>query len=160
MERQEVYEKLKERHPEGVGEYISEVKSGDTWYEVSGEALQDVARTLRDDPELSFDVLVCLSGVDLPPDRMEVVYHLRSSRHGHWTVFKVPLSREAPSLPTVQGVWKGANWHEREAYDLFGIDFKGHPNMRRILLPPDWEGHPLRKDYKFPSSYRGMAGHD
>ena len=101
---------------------------------------------------------MCLSGVDLSPEDedLSVVYHLFSDVHLHKVVIKAVVSKENPHLPTVENTWKTANWHEREAYDLFGIVFDGHSDLRRILLPDDWEGHPLRKNYKEPDTYRGM----
>ena len=87
---------------------------------------------------------------------MEVVYHLFSYEHRHKFVLKVHLPREGAHVPTVEGTWAVANWHEREAYDLFGIVFDGHSDLRRILLPDDWVGHPLRKDWVDPDFYNGM----
>ena len=126
---------------------------------VAPDALVDVATFCRNERELSFDNLMCLSGVDYPketPPRMEVVYHLLSYTHGHTFAFKVHLPREEPRVPTVEGVWHVANWHEREAYDMFGIAFTGHSDLRRILLPDDWIGFPLRKDWQDPDFYNGM----
>ena len=87
---------------------------------------------------------------------MEVVYHLYSYRHDHLFVLKVLLPRDDAAVPTVENVWAVANWHEREAYDMFGIVFEGHSDLRRILLPDDWVGHPLRKDWVDPEFYNGM----
>jgi len=129
------------------------------WAVVAPEAIADVAAFCKADPDLAFDNLMCLSAVDYnkeTPPRMEVVYHLFSYEHRHVFVLKVMLPREDPVLPTVEGVWGVANWHEREAYDLFGITFTGHSDMRRILLPDDWEGYPLRKDWVDPDFYNGM----
>jgi NADH-quinone oxidoreductase subunit C len=126
---------------------------------VAAEAIADVAGFCKSDPDLAFDNLMCLSGVDFPketPPRMEVVYHLFSYRHLHTFALKVHLPRENPAVPTVEGVWGVANWHEREAWDLFGIAFTGHSDLRRILLPDDWEGYPLRKDWQDPEYYNGM----
>jgi NADH-quinone oxidoreductase subunit C len=102
---------------------------------------------------------MCLSAVDYPketPPRFEVVYHLLSYPQNHTHVVKVHLPREEPRLQTVESVWGVANWHEREAYDLFGIVFEGHSDLRRILLPDDWSGHPLRKDWVDPDFYNGL----
>ena len=96
-----------------------------------------------------------LGGADYK-DRIEVVYVLYSMKHHHRYTLKCRLPREAPSVHSVEAVWGVANWHEREAYDMFGINFEGHSDLRRILCPDDWEGYPLRKDYKFPKSYREM----
>jgi len=126
---------------------------------VAPEAIAEVAAWCKAEPTLAFDNLMCLSAVDYPketPPRFEVVYHLSSYTHLHTFALKVQLPRESPALPTVEGVWGVANWHEREAWDLFGILFTGHSDMRRILLPDDWEGHPLRKDWQDPEYYNGL----
>lgn len=126
---------------------------------VAAEAIPEVAAFCKSEPELALDNLMCLSGVDYPkeaPPRMEVVYHLLSYAHAHTFVLKVQLPRENPVCPTVEGVWGVANWHEREAFDMFGIAFSGHSDLRRILLPDDWEGYPLRKDWQDPDFYNGM----
>ena len=126
---------------------------------VSTEAIGEVATFCKSDRDLSFDNLMCLAAVDYPketPPRMEVVYHLLSYTHGHTFALKVHLPREEPRVATVEGVWAVANWHEREAYDMFGIAFTGHSDLRRILLPDDWTGHPLRKDWQDPDFYNGL----
>jgi len=126
---------------------------------VAAEAIVDVATFCHHERDLSFDNLMCLSAVDYPketPPRMEVVYHLLSYTHGHIFALKVHLPREEPRLATVEGIWRVANWHEREAYDMFGIVFTGHSDLRRILLPDDWVGFPLRKDWVDPEFYNGM----
>lgn len=149
----------------------------DPWIEVSPEGLVDVCRFLRDDPDLRFDMLNCISGVDyFEPDpkkaakvdwqpHIEVVYHLSSTVKKHTLVLKVILPRwkndaagELPEVPTVSKVWSTADWHEREVYDLSGIYFVGHPDLRRILCPEDWVGHPLRRDYEMPLEYHGIRG--
>jgi NADH-quinone oxidoreductase subunit C len=88
---------------------------------------------------------------------MEVVYHLFSYRHRHAVVLKVGVARDNPRLATVSTVWRAAIWQEREIFDLLGVDFVGHPDLRRILLPEDWVGHPLRKDYVEPTEYHGIS---
>jgi NADH-quinone oxidoreductase subunit C len=149
----------------------------DPWIEIAPAAIADVARYLKADDALAFDALNNLSGVDfLEPDpkkaakfghepHVEVVYHLYSYRHRHAIVVKVKLPRwksdqagQLPDLPSVSGVWAIADWHEREAFDLVGINFTGHPDLRRILCTEDWVGHPLRKDYEFPLEYHGIRG--
>ena len=100
---------------------------------------------------------MCLSGADYPPDRIEVVYHLYSQTHGRSLVTKVQLDRNDPKVPSIESVWRMADWHERECYDMFGVVFENHPDLRRILLPFDWEGFPLRKDYVYPDTYRGVT---
>jgi NADH-quinone oxidoreductase subunit C len=151
--------------------------SGDPFVVVSARDLLEVCRYLRDEPRLLFDVLNCISGVDyLEPDpkkaakagfapHLEVVYHLSSFRHRHRFVVKVLLPRWKddvpgllPELPSVTALWPTANWHEREVYDLSGVWFVDHPDLTRILLSDDWEGHPLRKDYEYPLEYHGIRG--
>ena len=149
----------------------------DPWIEVSPEGLVELCRYLRDEPDLQFNLLNCISGVDyLEPDpkkaakvdfqpHLEVVYHLFSLPNKRSLVLKVCLPRwkgdvsgELPEVPTVCGVWRTADWHEREVYDLCGVEFVGHPDLRRILCPEDWVGHPLRKDYEMPLEYHGIRG--
>jgi NADH-quinone oxidoreductase subunit C len=139
--------------------------------------LLDVCRYLRDDPNLKFELLSCISGVDyLEPDpkkaakagfepHLEVVYHLQGFTHRHRFTLKLILPRwqdgkpgTLPEVPSVTGLWAAADWHEREVYDLTGVWFAGHPDLRRILLSEDWVGHPLRKDYEFPLEYHGIRG--
>src|SRR5262245_33938707 len=147
----------------------------DPFVVVEPSALVEVCRFLRDDPRLKFDLLNCISGVDyleLDPKKVakagfdphtEVVYHLSSVQHKHRFVLKLVLPRwkgdkpgELPEVPSVTSLWNTADWHEREVYDLSGVWFTGHPDLRRILLSEDWEGHPLRKDYEFPLEYHGI----
>jgi NADH-quinone oxidoreductase subunit C/D len=119
-----------------------------TWV-VRREILADLARDLRDDPDCRFDLLLDLCGVDYPErdDRFEAVYHLYSLPRAERLRLKVPVTEADPSLPSLVGVWKAADWFEREAYDMFGLTFDGHPNLRRILTHDAFRGHPLRKDY-------------
>jgi len=122
---------------------------------VESSSILEVARLLKSDERLLMDHLELLGGVDYK-DRIEVVYIMTSLKHGHRYTLKCRLPREEPRIETVESVWSVANWHEREAYDMFGIVFDGHSDLRRILCPDDWEGYPLRKDYKFPTRYRDM----
>jgi NADH-quinone oxidoreductase subunit C len=116
-----------------------------------------LAEKLYRDPELAFDWLCCLTAVDYPTqEQLCAVYDLRSMSHGHRFAVKVGVPREQPVIPSVGDLWSAALWHEREAYDLMGITFTDHPDLRRILLPEDWPGHPLRKDYVFPRAYHGI----
>jgi NADH-quinone oxidoreductase subunit C len=147
----------------------------DPFVVVGATDLVEVMRFLRDEPSLRFELLHDISGVDyLEPDpkkaatagftpHLEVVYHLQSFTHRHRFTVKVLLPRwrddqpgSLPELPSLTGLWGSANWHEREVFDLLGIVFVGHPDLRRILLAEDWVGHPLRKDYEFPLEYHGI----
>lgn len=122
---------------------------GDLTADVDPAAIVEVCRFLRDDAELAFDLLADLTAVDYlgSTPRFEVVYHLKSLTRGHRLRIKARVSEDAPTLSTVVGVWRGADWLERETWDLYGIRFEGHPDLRRIYLYEEFEGHPLRKDY-------------
>lgn len=127
---------------------------------------------LRDNSDLQFDSLMCLSGVDdfngqkvkdengneiMQGGTLSVYYHLESTPLRHKLVLKTSTSRDNPEVVSIAEIWNSANWHEREAYDMFGIKFINHPDLRRILMPYDWEfGFPLRKDYQNPEFYQGM----
>lgn len=125
--------------------------------------LLDLCQFLRDDKELYFDFLACLSGVDYSKDHtsLSVVYHLYSLIFEHGIVLKIntPIDRVnniVEAVPSVSNIWKTADWHEREAFDFYGIPFSNHPDLRRILCPDDWQGHPLRKDYEPAEYYNGL----
>ena len=156
MTSEDIYTKLNEEFGDSILS-LEEVVL-DSFILIAPDAIADIARYLVEDSELAFDSLMCLSGVDLgvKEENLEIVYHLFSMTHRHTVVLKVHLPKEDPHIPSVEDIWKTANWHEREAYDLYGITFEGHSDLRRILMPDDWEGHPLRKDYKDPEFYRGM----
>jgi NADH-quinone oxidoreductase subunit C len=125
---------------------------------VSPGAIVEVCTYLKTDPGLAFDCLSNQSGVDYPKrNEIEIVYHLISYRLRHACVLKVGVPRDNPSMPSVCGVWRTANWQEREIFDLLGVVFEGHPDLRRILLPEDWVGHPLRKDFVEPTEYHGIS---
>jgi NADH-quinone oxidoreductase subunit C len=117
-------------------------------FRVPRERLVDLCRWLQDNPEFDMSYLSFVSAIDWP-DRLEVVYHLTSVNRHNSVTLKVPIPKDRPSVPSVVELWPGADWHEREAYDLFGIVFEGHPDLRRIMMSSDWKGHPLRKDYVY-----------
>lgn len=123
---------------------------------VPAPLMREVALHLRDDAQLRFDVLMCLSGVDNGDGTLGVVYHLDSMTHRHKVTVRVNVPVDNPHVPSCDRVWRIADWHEREAFDLVGVIFDEHHDLRRILLPEDWEGHPLRKDYQVPEFYNGM----
>jgi NADH-quinone oxidoreductase subunit C len=125
--------------------------------------LLSVCKVLHANPAFYFDTLSCLSGIDNGPEgnTLEVLYHLYSIPHHYSLGISCLLPRNTqgqnlPEIDSVCSVWKSANWHEREAYEMVGIRFKGHPDLRNLLLPADWEGYPLRKDYQQQDSYRGI----
>lgn len=138
---------------------------GDLTVVVKKDSLTDLLRFLKTDPETDFNVLMDLSAVDYKtygvPDtarasyateegpRFEVVYHLYSLAQNHRIRIKTPIEESNPNLPSVTGLWPAADWYEREVWDMFGLRFQGHPDLRRILMYEEFEGHPLRKDYPF-----------
>jgi len=147
MNLEEILGQIQKKFPEAILE--SSTFRGEHTLRVRAEDIVSVGRFLRDTPALSFDFLTDLCGVDRYPEepRFEVIYHLRSMKSKATVRLKVSLPGEDPRAASVTSLWKGANWLEREAFDLLGIRFDGHPDLRRILLTPDWQGHPLRKDY-------------
>ena len=153
LTNQEVYAKLKDKHPDAVVS-VEEVP-GDSFVILQRDSIVDVCRFLRDAPDLAFDHCSSVSGVD-DTKTFWSVYHLFSTSKRHNAVLKVDAGREDPWVPTLVSVWPGVNWHERETYDMYGIRYDGHPDLRRILLPEDWPGYPLRKDYDFPDEYQGI----
>ena len=168
---EEIFNLLKEK----FGNSIIELKT-DKLIEpvivVNPLEIDKICLFLRDDKDLLFNSLMNLSGVDdangekikdeqgletIKGGTLSVYYHLESITHRHKIILKVSTSREKPEVVSVTEAWRGADWHEREAYDMYGIIFLNHPDLRRILMPYDWEfGYPLRKDYKNPEFYQGM----
>jgi NADH-quinone oxidoreductase subunit C len=148
MEPLQIADKLKERFPEEVLD-VREFR-GQVSVTVRKGRILDICRFLHDDPDLYLDYLQDLCGVDYlgkKENRFEVVYHLYSVRHRHALRLKAEVPENDARIDSVMPVWVGVNWHERECYDMLGIVFAGHPDLRRVLLPEDWEGYPLRKDY-------------
>jgi NADH-quinone oxidoreductase subunit C len=131
---------------------------------VPAQRIADVCQLLHDHPQTYFDYLACITALDNGPDigTLEVIYNLYSIPYNLQLMIKLVVPRNKPqeplpAVPTVSHIWQAANWHEREAYDLLGIDFTGHPDLRRILLPTDWQGHPLRTDYVPQEHYHGIS---
>lgn len=164
MATHDAIEALNQRFPElglqprPLVRYHDGRDSGQLWVRVPAERLLDVCRFLRDDPRTRFEMLCDLTCVDYlnfpdAEDRFGVIYSLLSLTHNHRLWLKVFVNDPQPTVPSVTGIWKGANWMEREVYDLFGIAFSGHPDPRRILCPDWFDCHPLRKDY--PLTGRG-----
>lgn len=200
MNCKEIFNRLQNKFGNDVvyGYEPAERPALDDIFFVRPGSLEEVMRFLRDDSELDFNYLECLTGVDYPdtppvsacaahpseeahgssddgsredgamqksqesPQKqrnlgsIRVVYHLRSYGKNHTVVLAVSLPRDEARVGSVVGVWPAANWQERECFDLLGVVFEGHPDLRRLLLPEDWLGHPLRKDYEQPASYQGI----
>ena len=155
MEISEIYSLLKSFFEEKEIELKTDIPV-EPFLIIAPDKINAISLFLRDEENLQFDYLSSLSGVDYDDDNLAVVYNLYSFVHKHKLKIKVLVSKSEPNVKTVSNIWATADWHEREAYDLFGIKFEDHPDLRRILLPDDWEGHPLRKDYKVQEFYEGM----
>src|SRR5688500_1537553 len=139
---------FKQANPAWVTEVIEAL--GEVTAVVPAEHIVDVCTALKAGPDSKFDFLADLCGADRGIEeepRFEVNYHLFSTTRHHRLRLKVLLDEANARVPSVTGVWRTANWHERETFDLFGVVFEGHPDLRRILLPDDWQGHALRKDF-------------
>ena len=142
-----IIEKLKTQFAEGITA-IQEFR-GDLTIEVSKRDVVSVCAFLKNDPDLSFNMIIDLCGVDMyrPEGRFEIVYNLYSLRNKKYLRLKVLVDEDDPVVDTVTSVWSGANWHERETFDMFGIKFAGHPDLRRMYMPEGYEYYPLRKDF-------------
>ena len=169
---EEILEILKSNFPDSAFSMIEDLPTEEI-ISVPPSDVKEISKFLRDSDGLEFDSLMVLSGVDdangekpagdseddtIKGGTLSVYYHLHSTKVKHKITLKVSVPREVPEVESVESVWKTANWHEREAYDLVGIKFLNHPDLRRILMPYDWEegSHPLRKDYENPEFYNGM----
>jgi NADH-quinone oxidoreductase subunit C len=156
MNAQEIHAKFKSQFGDAVGD-LAEAKI-DPFVTVKADKIVEVCQFAKTDAGLGFDYCEDVTGIDWPARNLiEIVYHLYSLPQRHQIVLKVETDRAQPSVPSVQGVWKAANWLEREVFDMLGVNFVGHPDMRRILLPDDWIGHPLRKDYQEAGGYHGVS---
>jgi len=152
MEPKEIADAIKDMYPAEVLD-IREFR-GQVSVIVKKDRIKEMMRYLHDTPEFYFDFIEDLCGMDYlgrKEPRFEVVYHLLSHRHKHMIRIRAEVPEDDCAIDSVTDIWNGANWHERECFDLFGVSFAGHPDLRRILLPEDWDGHPLRKDYPLKS---------
>ncbi|HET56632.1 MAG TPA: NADH-quinone oxidoreductase subunit C [Ignavibacteria bacterium] len=168
---EEIFEILKNKFPDADIQIDLETPT-EPIISIPPKSVHNISLFLRDEEELLFDSLMCLSGVDdangekikqeddseiIKGGTLSVYYHLYSVSLKHKITIKTSADRENPEVESVEPIWKTADWHEREAYDMFGIIFLNHPNLKRILMPYDWDaGYPLRKDYKNPEFYKGM----
>lgn len=160
MDTKQLLDKIHEHLPESTSQVI--YRDNDSFLTVNADFLPQLANILQTHPDFYFDFLASITATDnLPEPSMEVVYHLSSIPYRYNLAIKTVLNRQAVlegsvSIPSLSRIWAAANWHEREAFDLTGISFSEHPDLRRILLPADWVGHPLRKDYTVQKEYHGI----
>jgi NADH-quinone oxidoreductase subunit C len=156
MQPAEIFSRLERQFSGKVSGFEADVP--EPYLFVGAEEIVDVCRFLHDDADLNFEVLSDQTAVDWPKEeKIQLVYHLYSYSGRHQIVLKVDLPRDNPKIATIENIWKVANWFEREIFDLFGVIFEGHGDLRRILLPEDWEGYPLRKDYIEQEEYDGIS---
>jgi NADH-quinone oxidoreductase subunit C len=164
MQPNDILARIKQKFGEMDLRWVED-HTGDAFLVIPADRLHPLATLLKEAPDLRFDTLMCISGVHQveKQEKIELVYHLFSFQHRHRLVVKVQLDRPL-ALPhfylrvdTVSDIWPAANWLEREIYDMVGVHFDGHRDFRRLLLPPDWHGHPLLKDYREPGSYQGIG---
>ncbi|MBU2494036.1 MAG: NADH-quinone oxidoreductase subunit C [Bacteroidetes bacterium] len=167
---EEIFEILKNEFPGTAFELITDMPT-EVIINTDPLKIHKICGFLRTNDQLLFDSLMNLSGVDdangekvkdedgteiITGGTLSVYYHLHSTSIKHKITLKVSAPRENPEVESVESVWKCADWHEREAYDMYGFKFLNHPDLIRILMPYDWQGYPLRKDYKNPEFYQGM----
>jgi len=160
MTAEEIIKKLKKKFGDKILETeLESVESRVLGAVVDAKSIAKICTFLKNEPDLRFTSLMCLSSVDPAEqdgEHLRIVYHLHSMEHKHKITLEVAVLKNNPVVPSVSAVWRTADWHEREAYDLMGIRFTGHPDFRRILCPDDWKGHPLRKDYIVEQFYNNV----
>ena len=140
------------------GSIIENDELSDKQIEVEGSKWLEIATFMRDDPNLSFDQLECITGVDIGEEAtLQSRYNLHSMEYRHKVEVVINHDKKKPKVPSIEQVWRIGDWFERETYDMFGISYEGHRDLRRILCPDDWEGWPLRKDYEGQESYHGIV---
>jgi len=156
MDIRAIQKKLEAEFGGGVGPVVS--GRVESWIDVDSDCIDEVAALLARDPDTRFECLSNLTGVDHPAQgHIQIVYNLHSYTHRHELTLKVNVDRDTARTKSVNSVWAAANWLEREVFDLLGVEFVGHPDLRRILLPDDWVGNPLRKDYVEAPDYHGIS---
>ena len=127
------------------------------YIQINPKNWKEIAELLKSNADLKFDSCQCITGIDLGLEKdLEVRYNFHSTIFKHTIEIRISTNRSRPNIPSVEQIWRVADWFEREVYDMYGIQFKGHRDLRRMLLPKDWKGWPLRKDYETPAIYNGM----
>ena len=149
---------------EKIGKMVKEKFPGslanentETYIQLKPDQWFEIGAWLKSEPSLSFDSLQCQTGIDVGDNTLEARYNFHSMKHNHYTEIRIAVTRKEATIPSVEQIWRIADWFERETYDMLGIEFSGHRDLRRILLPDDWEGWPLRKDYQVHETYHGIV---
>ena len=149
---QEIAQKIEKKFPKSI-----DGEQNEKWIQLKPENWFEIANYLKSDEGLFFDSLQCNTGVDIGEGFLDSRYNLHSMKHLNSIEIRIKVSIENPEIPSVEKIWRVADWFERETYDMFGIVFSSHSDLRRILLPEDWEGWPLRKDYEVQETYHGIV---
>lgn len=153
-----VVKDLNKKVKEMIGKnFPGSLAEGDNCIYLHPEKWFDIATWLKEEESLFFDSLQCQMGIDIGEDKLESRYNLHSMKHDHYVEIRITVARSNAKIPSVEKVWRIADWFERETYDMLGIEYIGHRDLRRILLPDDWEGWPLRKDYQEQETYHGIV---
>ena len=138
-------------------EFPGSTTEGESCIQLHPQKWFEIASWLKTEESLLFDSLQCQMGIDIGEDNLESRYNLHSMKYDHYIEVRITVNRSDPKIPSVEKIWRIADWFERETYDMLGIEFIGHRDLRRILLPDDWEGWPLRKDYQEQETYHGIV---
>lgn len=149
-----VAELLEAKFPNSI---VTQEEPTDQFIQVKSDQWSDAANYLRNDADLFFDSLQCITGSDMDNETLDVRYNLHSMTHKHKIEIRIVVEKNDPKIPSIEQIWRIGDWFEREVYDMYGVVFEGHRDLRRMLLPEDWEGWPLRKDYETPQQYHGIV---
>tara|TARA_B100001250_G_scaffold379168_1_gene369602 strand:+ start:807 stop:1715 length:909 start_codon:yes stop_codon:yes gene_type:complete len=153
---EDTFQKIKKLITDKFPNSLIENQEGD-YIQIKPDEWNELAVWLKSEPSLLFDSLQCQMGIDIGDDKLESRYNLHSMELDHYIEIRIAVPRSDPKIPSVEQVWRIADWFERETYDMLGIEYTGHRDLRRILLPDDWEGWPLRKDYQVQETYHGIV---
>ena len=143
---------IQQKFPDSLSDDINEEFIG-----IKREKWIQIAEYIKSDSDIYIDSLQCITGVDLGDNILQSRYNFHSMRHGTLIEIRISVTRDSPSIPSIEKIWRIGDWFERETYDMYGIIFDGHRDLRRMLLPEDWEGYPLRKDYEEQETYHGIV---
>ena len=143
---------IEQKFPDSLSDNLNEKFIG-----LKPENWRMIAEWIKSNPDIYIDSLQCITGVDLGDNILQSRYNFHSMRHGTLIEIRISVTRDSPNIPSIEKVWRIGDWFERETYDMYGITFDGHRDLRRMLLPEDWEGYPLRKDYKEQETYHGIV---
>tara|TARA_E500000178_G_scaffold355260_1_gene427239 strand:+ start:2209 stop:3072 length:864 start_codon:yes stop_codon:yes gene_type:complete len=143
---------IQQKFPDSLSDDLNEQFIG-----LKREKWIEIAEYIKSNSDIYIDSLQCITGIDLGDNILQSRYNFHSMRHGTLIEIRISVTRDSPNIPSIEKIWRIGDWFERETYDMYGIIFDGHRDLRRMLLPEDWEGYPLRKDYKEQETYHGIV---